>query len=69
VDAELLATLTDTGREEYAALLNADVVSIRCDDGLPEIVLGGIEPQTLLDFHEAAMDHRRAELEMGDMTP
>jgi hypothetical protein len=69
VDAGLLDTLTDTGREEYAALLNAEVVSIRSDDGLPEIVLGGIEPQTLMDFYEAAMDHRRAELEMGDMTP
>jgi hypothetical protein len=69
VDAGLLDTLTDKGREEYAALLNAEVVSIRSDDGLPEIVLGGIEPQTLLDFYEAAMDHRRAELEMGDMTP
>jgi hypothetical protein len=69
VDAQLLDTLTDTGREEYAALLNARVVSIRSDDGLPEIVLSGIEPQILMDFHEAAMDHRRAELEMGDMTP
>jgi hypothetical protein len=69
VDAGLLDTLTDKGREEYAALLNARVVSIRSDDGLPEIVLAGIEPQTLMDFYEAAMDHRRAELEMGDMTP
>jgi hypothetical protein len=69
VDAGLLDTLTDKGREEYAALLNARVVSIRSDDGLPEIVLAGIEPQTLLDFYEAAMDHRRAELQMGDMTP
>jgi hypothetical protein len=69
VDAELLDTLTDKGREDYEVLLNARVVSIRSDDGLPEIVLGGIEPQTLLDFYEAAMDHRRAELQMGDMTP
>jgi hypothetical protein len=69
VDAGLLDTLTDIGREEYAALLNAEVVSIRSDDGLPEIVLAGIEPQILMDFYEAAMDHRRAELEMGDMTP
>jgi hypothetical protein len=68
VDAELLATLTDKGREDYAALLNADVVSIRYNDGGPEIVLGGIEPQTLMDFYEAAMNHQRAELEMGDMT-
>jgi hypothetical protein len=69
VDAGLLDTLTDKGREEYAVLLNADVVSIRSDDGLPEIVLGGIEPQMLMDFYEAAMNHRRAELQMGDMTP
>jgi hypothetical protein len=69
VDAGLLDRLTDTGREEYAALLNDYVLSIRCDDGLPEIVLAGIEPQTLLDFYEAAMDHQRAELQMGDMTP
>jgi uncharacterized protein with HEPN domain len=69
VDAQLLDTLTDTNREDYAALLNADVVSIRCGDDLPVIVLGGIEPQILMDFHEAAMDHQRAEMEMGGMIP
>jgi hypothetical protein len=69
VDAELLDTLTDKGREDYAELLGADVVSIRYDDGGPEIVLGGIEPQTLMDFYEAAMNHKRAEHEMGDMMP
>jgi hypothetical protein len=69
VDADLLDTLTDIDQEDYEVLLNARVVSIRCGDDIPVIVLGGIEPQILMDFHEAAMDHRRAELQMGDMTP
>lgn len=64
-----LKKLTDSGREDFAALLDARVADIWVDDGEPELVLAGVETAELERFCDALEAHEQAEQAMGDMTP
>lgn len=64
----LFARLAETGRKEYAKLLNAEVKSIRPGAYGVEIVLGNVAPQLLMDFDEAAARFEQAEYAMGDIS-
>ena len=68
IAASDFARLTETGRKEYAELLNAEVKSIRPGAYGVEIVLGSVTPQLLLDFDEASARFEQAELAMGDFS-
>lgn len=59
---------TETGRKEYAKLLNAEVKSIRPGAYGVEIVLGNVAPRLLMDFDEAAARFEQAEYAMGDIS-
>jgi len=65
VPASYTAMMTDKGREEHADLLNAPVKEIRPGAYGPEIVLGGVDPELLVNFDRAAAAHERAESMMG----
>ena len=66
---EHLDRLTDTGREDHAALLNARVAEISpCPEGA-EVVLTDLDPQELGRFNRALEAFEEAEWAMGDMTP
>lgn len=67
--AENLGKLTDTGREDHAALLNARVAAISPSPEGTEVVLTDVDPQELARFNQAYEDHQAAEQAMGDMTP
>ncbi len=69
VPLEDLEKLTASGKEDFAALLDAQVDDIRVDDGEPELVLKGIEAKELERFCDALEAHEQAEQAMGDMTP
>ena len=67
--AEHLDRLTDTGREDYAALFNARVAEISaCPEGT-EVVLTDMDPQELSRFNRALEAFEQAEWAMRDMTP
>jgi hypothetical protein len=51
-----LAKMTDQQCEDYADLLNAQVVAIRAGAYGPEIVLKEVDPQLLMDYDQAAAD-------------
>lgn len=67
--ARNLRELTDAGREDYAALLNARVSEIGPSLEGTEVVLTEVDPQELSRFNQAYEDHQAAEQAMGDMTP
>ena len=69
VPMEHLADLTQTGRGDFSALLDARVESIRAGDSAIEVVISGVEPQELVRFSEAHDAFMEAEWGMGDMTP
>lgn len=69
IPLEDLEKLTASGREDFAALLDARVADIRVDDGEPELVLAGVEAVELERFCDALEAHEQAEQAMGDMTP
>ncbi len=64
-----LKRLTASGREDFAALLDARVADIRVDDGIPELVLEGVGAAELERLHDTLEAHEQAEQAMGDMTP
>lgn len=63
--ARNLRELTDTGREDYAALLNARVSEIGPSLEGTEVVLTEVDPQELSRFNQAYEGHRAAEQAMG----
>ena len=65
VPASYTAMLTEKGREEHAELLDASVKEIRPGAYGTEIVLGGVEPELLVNFDRAAAAHEQAESMMG----
>ena len=67
--AENLDRLTNSGREDYAALLNARVSEISPGLEGTEVALTDVDPQELARFNQAYEDHQAAEWAMGDMTP
>lgn len=69
IPLEDLEKLTASGREDFAALLDARVADIRVDDGEPELVLEGVEAAELEHFCDALEAHEQAEQAMGDMMP
>ena len=68
VPMEHLSDLTQTGREDFSALLDARVEAIRAGDSAIEVVISGVEPQELARFNEAHDTFMEAEWGMGDMT-
>lgn len=68
IPAADLMQLTASGREQYSALLNAQVRSVRPGAYGIELELGGVSPQMLMDFEAALIHHRLAEQTMGDMS-
>ena len=66
--AENLWKLTDTGREDHAALLNARVSEISPGPEGMEVVLTDVDPQELTRFNRALEAFEQAEQAMGGMT-
>ena len=67
--SEDLRELTPTGRENFAALLNAWVAKIIPTGEGIEVVLTDVDPEELVRFNEACEAFQKAEQAMGDMTP
>ena len=65
VPVEDLKKLTDKGREDFAALLDARVCDIQVDDGAPEFLLEGVEAAELDRLHDELEAHEQAERAMG----
>lgn len=65
VPVEDLKKLTDKGREDFAALLDARVCDIQVDDGVPELLLEGVEAAELDRLHDELEAHEQAERAMG----
>ena len=63
--AENLGKLTDTGREDHAALLNARVAEISPSLEGTEVVLTDVDPQELARFNQALEAFEAAEQAMG----
>ena len=63
--AENLGKLTDTGREDHAALLNARVAEISPSLEGTEVVLTDVDPQELVRFNQALEAFEAAEQAMG----
>lgn len=63
--AENLGKLTDTGREDHAALLNARVAEISPSLEGTEVVLTDVDPQELARFNQALEAFGAAEQAMG----
>lgn len=63
--AENLGKLTDTGREDHAALLNARVAAISPSPEGTEVVLTDVDPQELVRFNQALEAFEAAEQAMG----
>lgn len=63
IPLDALNSLTESGRETYAALLDATVTDIRTTDTDMEIelTLGGIKPEDLTRFYEDYAAHEWAE--------
>ena len=62
---ETLARLSASGREDFAALLDARVREIRCGAGDLEVVISGVAPEELVRFSEAYDAFMEAERAMG----
>lgn len=69
VQAENLRTLTETGREDHAALLNAKVAEIAPTLEGVEVVLTDVAPEELARFNKEYEAFQAAEQTLGDMTP
>ena len=67
VPMEHLADLTQTGREDFSALLDARVEAIRAGDSAIEVVISGVEPEELVRFSEAHDAFMEVEQAMGPM--
>ncbi len=67
VPVEDLRQLTETGREDYAALLNARIASIDNQPDGMEIVLTDVAPEELARFNEAYDAFMEAEQAMWSM--
>ena len=65
VPVEDLKLLTDAGREDFSALLDARVSDVRVDEGTPELVLEGVEASELERLHEELEANQHAEETMG----
>ncbi|WP_300750126.1 DUF6329 domain-containing protein [uncultured Oscillibacter sp.] len=65
VPVEDLKLLTDVGREDFAALLDARVADVRVDEGTPELLLEGVEASELDRLHDELEAHKQAEEAMG----
>lgn len=68
VPMECLGKLTASGREDFAALLDARVREVRCGAGDLEVVISGVAPEELVRFSEAYDAFTEAEEAMGNMT-
>ena len=69
VPASYTKLLTENGREEHKALMNAEVKEIHVGEYGFEITLGGIDSAVLVNFDRAVAVYTDAEFEMGDITP
>ena len=65
VPVENLKLLTGAGGEDFAALLDARVCDIRVDEGVPELLLEGVEASELDRLHDELEAHEQAERAMG----
>ena len=65
VPLEDLELLTNAGRKDFTALLDARVVDIRVDEGTPELLLDGVEASELDRLHDELEAHKQAEEAMG----
>lgn len=65
VPVEDLKLLTDAGREDFAALLDARVADVRVDEGIPKLLLEGVEASELDRLHDELEAHKQAEEAMG----
>lgn len=65
VPVEDLKLLTDVGREDFTALLDARVADVRVDDGIPELLLEDVEASELDRLHDELEAHKQAEKAMG----
>ena len=65
VPLEDLKLLTDAGKEDFAALLDARVADIRVDEETPELLLEGVEAAELDRLHDKLEAHKQAEQAMG----
>ena len=61
ISLECLNELTEAGREQYAALLDAEVTDMRTVDMGLELTLGGLKPEELERFAEDYASHEWAE--------
>lgn len=61
VSVSAFAQLTDAGREDFAALLDARVETVRSGDFGLETVISGVEPQELKRLGDAYDAHEQAE--------
>lgn len=60
-----LEKLTVSGQEDFAALLDARVNDVRVDEGIPELLLEGVEASELDRLHDELEAHKQAEEAMG----
>lgn len=67
VPMEHLTRLTQAGREDFTALLDAQVAEIRAGFSSIEVVISGVEPEELVKFSEAYDAFIEAERAMGPM--
>lgn len=67
IPLEDLSQLTETGREDFSALLDAVVETVRPDEAGLGVVISGVEPQELERFCDAYAAHMEAEQAMGPM--
>lgn len=65
VPLEDLKLLTDAGKEDFAALLDARVADIRVDEETLELLLEGVEAAELDRLHDKLEAHKQAEQAMG----
>jgi len=65
VPGSYISMMTDKGREDYAAILDAVVKEIRPGEYSPEVVLSGVSPELLMEFNQAALSHEQAEFMMA----
>ena len=65
VPLEDLKLLTDVGKEDFAALLDARVADIRVDEETLELLLEGVEAAELDRLHDKLEAHKQAEQAMG----
>ena len=64
---DALRQLTETGQEDYAALLDAQVTAIRQDMWGLELEITGVDPQGVTRFYDAYEAHMEAEQAMGPL--